>query len=197
MINRKIVIAGVLALSLVFTGISAYAVADSGNTAVQEKIKPENRFVFKDFTEEQRNSICEARENSMKEAVQNLVEKGTVTQEEANEILTYADGKADGTDSADVAKDTENQGEFRGKGRHFKGMFKNLDEEQIKALFEESETLFKAKLENLVSQNVITQEIADQVNLKQFNKTHGPRGGMRGNFTGNNLRKEQTESQQV
>jgi hypothetical protein len=72
------------------------------------------------------------------------------------------------------------------------GPFKNLTDEQIKALKDETSTVFKNALSELVIKGTITQEIADQIQNMPFGRGHkmGPNG-----FEGRGINETSTDNQ--
>jgi len=155
--KRNIIISGMLVLSIALsTSMGAFAATDSSNVSdsavTQENNKRSN---FVQLSEEQRKAIGDAKINSLKEAASNLVAKGTLTQEQVEEILAETDKLP-----------SDLKGSKKGNGR-----FVNLTAEQKDALKTENQTLFESALSQLVSDGSITQEISDQLKAGKKAKT--------------------------
>ncbi|MDF2677310.1 MAG: hypothetical protein K0Q97_1628, partial [Bacillota bacterium] len=71
-----------------FAATDSSNVSDSGVEVTQENNKRSN---FVQLSEAQRKAISDAKINSLKEAASNLVAKGTLTQEQVDEILAETD----------------------------------------------------------------------------------------------------------
>ncbi|MEL7655160.1 MAG: hypothetical protein AAGU75_04540 [Bacillota bacterium] len=93
------------------------------------------------LTEEQRNAVMQAKTNAIKEAAANLVEKGALTQDEADAISAMPSKiKQDGTGTSRI-----------------------LTEEQRTALSEAMKATLESKLSDLVDDGTLTQDQADQL----------------------------------
>jgi polyhydroxyalkanoate synthesis regulator phasin len=150
----------VAVLTLVMaSGTGSFALADSVSVdtasvvSTEQSIEKPSRV---EISAEQRTLINEARTESMKKAVANLVAKGTITQEEADSILS-------GLENEDEKIKTENSDDSISAKRE-KGNFADLTEEQSEALKSEKKTLYEEALTVLVTNGTITQEQADSLN---------------------------------
>jgi polyhydroxyalkanoate synthesis regulator phasin len=149
MIKSKNIIIGVTVLAVVLsTGVAAFAAT---NTADGQTGK-ERKNIMADLTDTQRDAVMQARADSMKEAVTELVDQGTITQDVADKLpevkmIVKDRGGQDLKDKGcQVLKDKGGQA---------------LTDEQRTALREEEKTVFDSKLADLVKQGTLTQ---DQVN---------------------------------
>lgn len=140
------------------SGTGSFALADSvsvdtaGSTSTEQSIGKTSRA---EVSDEQRTLISEARTESMKEAVANLVEKGTMTQEEADAVLT-------GMENADLSIKTKTSDDSVTAPRA-KGNPAGLTDEQTEALQTEKQALYEESLSALVADGTITQEQADEI----------------------------------
>ncbi|MDF2948111.1 MAG: hypothetical protein K0R07_121 [Sedimentibacter sp.] len=158
---KKSKIAAVVAvLTLVMaSGTGSFALADSvsvdtaNGVNTEQSIEKPSRV---DISDEQRTLINEARTESMKEAVANLVVKGTMTQEEADSVLSELENE-NGKIKTETSDDSITS-------KREKGYFADLTEEQSEALKSEKKTLYEEALTVLVTNGTITQEQADSIN---------------------------------
>jgi predicted transcriptional regulator len=162
--KRKAVISGVVILTLALTsGIGVFA-SSSDSTTVHNGGTIANKVQISD---EQRTAINDARISSMKEAVENLVENNTLTQEEADRIIEKIDQKkakaTDGNSDANAAYGLDNENKSRGFSGKRNGMLNTLTDEQKEALQTEQKSLYEAALSKLVTDGTITQDLADQL----------------------------------
>jgi polyhydroxyalkanoate synthesis regulator phasin len=158
---KKSKIAAVVAvLTLVMaSGTGSFALADSVSVDSTSSVNTEQslgKTSLVEVSDEQHALINEARTESMKKAVANLVAKGTLTQEEADSVLLGMEDddekiKTKSTDDSITAK--------RGKG-----IVEDLTDEQSEALKSEKKTLYEENLANLVAKGTITQEQAESIN---------------------------------
>lgn len=136
--KKKILIAGITALTvLLASGVMAFAAADTKTTQTQTGKGPS---AMASLSDTQRDSVFQARADSMKEAVASLLEKGTITQTEADAIL--------------AGMPTQEKGN---------GPCGNLTSDQRNALQTETKSVMDAAIAKLVSEGTITQEQADQM----------------------------------
>lgn len=189
MSRKKNILIGAMALSLVVsTGVVAFAATDT--TSVQQKRAVPA--VVSGMTETQRDAIRQARADSMKEAVAELVEKGAITQDIADKLteikvaqpkdkngigaLTEEQRTALREAEAAALKDgiatlveegtiTQEQADLMAQGRK---MMKGLDltAEQRDALMQLKEDAMKAAAADLVEKGTLTQAEADAVGDK-------------------------------
>lgn len=159
-LKKSKIAAVVVVLTLVVaSGTGSFALADSVAVDTASDVTTEqsvDKTTRVEVSDEQRTLINEARTGSMKEAVANLVEKGTMTQEEADSVLSKIESeddtiKTETSDDSITAK--------RGKGK-----FSDLTDEQIEALQSEKKALYEETLSSLVTNGTITQEQADSLN---------------------------------
>jgi len=133
--QKKSILAGITAAVVVLSsGIMAFAATDSADQADAGELKRMPSYM-ESLTEEQRDAVHQARLDSLTEAVAQLVEDGTITQELADRI-------------------TEE-----------KGMLKDLDltDEQKTAINEARSAAMQEAVENLVDEGILTQEEADSL----------------------------------
>jgi competence protein ComGC len=136
MIKNKNILIGVIALTLAAsTGAVAFAATGSTDT----KSANGGPAVMAELSDEQKDAVRQARDDSMEEAVAGLVENGTITQELADKL---AEMKRPPMDKRDI--DT-------------------LTQEQRTALHEAEAAEFKTQLAALVADGTITQDQVDQM----------------------------------
>jgi polyhydroxyalkanoate synthesis regulator phasin len=156
--NKIAAVVAVLTLVMA-SGTGSFALADSVSVDTASSVNTEQslgKTSRVEVSDEQHTLINEARTESMKKAVANLVEKGTMTQEEADSVLSTMENedekiKAETSDDSITAKKE-------------KGNFADLTDEQSEALKSEKKTLYEEALTGLVTNGTITQEQADNLN---------------------------------
>ncbi len=116
------------------------------------------------LTEDQITAVTEAREKSFTEALSALASDGTITQEVKDQIQSFHENNI------------LNKGEFRGN-RGKMGLSTNLTSEQMEAIKTETDKLFKEKIEDLVSNGAISEEVVDHYENMPLNK--GNRRGLK------------------
>jgi polyhydroxyalkanoate synthesis regulator phasin len=157
---KKSKIAAVVAvLTLVLaSGTGSFALADSVSVDSTSSVNTEQslgKTSRVEVSDEQHTLINEARTESMKKAVANLIEKGTMTQEEADSVLSAMED-----DNEKVKTKTSGDSTTAKRG---KGNFADLTDEQSEALKSEKEALYEETLASLVTNGTITQEQADSI----------------------------------
>jgi hypothetical protein len=141
MIKKKKILIGAIALSLVFsTGVVAFAATDTNDA----QPKKPGSAIMAGMTQEQREAVRQAREDSMNEAVAELVEKDAITQDIADKLTEVKDMKV--KDKAGIAA---------------------LTEEQRTALRDAEAAEIISGIADLVEAGTITQEQADQMEQGQ------------------------------
>jgi polyhydroxyalkanoate synthesis regulator phasin len=158
---KKSKIAAVVAvLTLVMaSGTGSFALADSVYVDSTSSVNTEqslDKTSRVEVSDEQHTLINEARTESMKKAVESLVAKGTLTQEEADSVLS---GMEDDNEKVKTKTSDDSTTAKRGKGN-----FADLTDEQSEALKSEKEALYEETLAGLVTNGTITQEQADSIN---------------------------------
>lgn len=157
---KKSKIATVVAvLTLVMaSGTGSFALADSVSVDTARVVNTEQSLDKTSRVEvsvEQRTLINEDRTESMKKAVANLVEKETITQEEADSVLSGMENKDE-----KIKTETSNDSTSKRGNRNFA----DLTEEQSEALKSEKKTQYEEAIANLVTNGTIIQEQADSLN---------------------------------
>lgn len=142
MIKRKNIVVGMTAFAVILSsGVIAFAATDAAISQT-EKVRPA---MMISLTEAQREAVQQARADSMEEAIAELIDSDTITQEEADKLLEIRS----------TPKDTL-------KGTNGIGA---LTEDQRTALHEEEKAEFESQLAVLVDDGIITQDQADQMEL--------------------------------
>lgn len=159
-LEKSKIAAVVAVLTLVMaSGTGSFALADSVSVDTASVVNTEkslDKTSRVEVSDEQHTLINEARTESMKKAAANLVEKGTITQEEADSVLS-------GMENADEKIKTKTSDDSTAAKRGNRN-FANLTEEQSEALKSEKKTLYEEALAVLVTSGAITQEQADSLN---------------------------------
>jgi hypothetical protein len=154
------------------------ALTDEQRTALREEEKAVFESKRADLGDAQKDTMMQAKIDAMKEAAANLVEKGTLTQDEADKITTV------------IAAMPKEMPAEKPAGI--------LTEAQATALKDEKTTIFESKLSDLVDEGTITQDQSDQL-LNNNGALHmGPGGpghghGGPGEFPGTEEKTDQTE----
>ncbi|MBN7773579.1 hypothetical protein [Clostridium aminobutyricum] len=141
--TKRKALAVVAALTLVF---SSSVMAFAASTQTQAQAATSTKVAKVSLTDEQKSAIEQARSESVTEAFAQLVNAGTITQEEADNV-PYSVGKTSKTSSG--------------------GIFTGLTDDQRQALEEERQTERNEALAALVSAGTITQDQADKFTTKE------------------------------
>lgn len=137
MINRKNILIGVTVLTVIFsTGAAAYAATST--TDAQATAGKTN--VMSELSDTQRDAVMQARADSMKAAITELVDNGTITQEIADKLPEL--------------KMTENRGQA-------------LTDDQRTTLREEENSIYESKVADLIDEGTLTQDQIDQLEQAQ------------------------------
>lgn len=183
--KRKTILAGVTAVAVILSsGVMAFAATDTAGTAdsLGYPCKPE---IKNGLTDDQMEAVAQARTDSMKEAVAQLVENGVITQEIADH-LSEGRGmmKSKPTDLSTAEKQKtmptltdEQKAAFSQSAEQRKTS--PLTEDQRTALQEAMKTILESKLAALVDDGTLTQEQADRF-LNDGSLGHMGPGGMPG-----------------
>ena len=173
--KSKTILAGVTAATVILSsGIMAFAATDS-NDATRLRGNRDKMTVMCDLTEDQRDAVQQARIDSMKEAIAELVVSSVITKEVSDQLL---EEKAVPTTRSRIGTLTEESMPTinkSGQGR----TDSLLTEEQRTTLYDTMMAIFKDKLSDLVDDGTITQDQADQFLNNKVKMQMGP-GGKRG-----------------
>lgn len=135
MLKKKNIVIGVTVLTVVLSsGVMAFAATSTNN-----QIEKTRSTIMESLTDTQREAIQQARINSKKEAISYLVDKGTITQAEADKLP-----------------------ELKNESKEINSMTA-LTEAQRTALNEEEKAVFESQLATLIKDGTITQTQADQM----------------------------------
>lgn len=150
--KRKVLISGMLTLTMVLTSsLGAFASTNDSKTIHNGDMAQ--------ISDEQITAIKDARTNSINKAVENLVKDATLTQEEADNIIENLNKKPANSKTA-TDEDNTDKTNFAPKGN---GKLRNMTDEQKEALKTEQQSLYKEALSQLVTNETITQNQADQL----------------------------------
>jgi len=173
--KRKAILAGVTAAAVVLSsGVMAFAATDTADSADSRSYQCKSG-IRNDLTDDQMEAVMQARTDSMKEAVAQLVESGVITQETADQLPEgHVMTKSKPTDLVPADKQKT---ELARNERQKMGL--SLAEEQRTALQEAVKTILESKLTALVDNGTLTQEQADRF-LNDGRQGHMGPGGMPG-----------------
>ncbi len=136
MIKRKTIVVGMTALAVVLSsGVIAFAAADT-TISQTGKVRPA---MMTSLTDAQREAVQQVRADSMEEAIAELVDSDTITQEEADKLTEIRVVQKENCD------------------------INVLTDEQRTALREEQKSEFESLLADLVDDGTLTQDQADQM----------------------------------
>jgi len=139
MIKRKNIVIGVTVLTVIFsTGAAAYAATSTTDT--QTATGKTN--IMSELSDTQRDAVMQARTDSMKAAISELVDNGTITQEIADQL----------PEAKMVVKEKSGQA---------------LTDDQRTALREEENTIYESKIADLIDEGTLTQDQIDQLEQAQ------------------------------
>lgn len=147
---RKIVLAGVMSLSMMLvSGAMAFAATDDAAATAEHS----------QMTQAQMEAVQGAQSESMKTAIANLLSDETLSEDEADTIISALDAQA--------AKHTQTTQTTQSavSARTGNGLLSTLTEDQITALKDEAESLFKDALSELADAGTITDDQADAIIL--------------------------------
>lgn len=147
----KIVISAVTAMTIFVSTIGGTALASSGADSASDNIKKN----LAGLTEEQVQTIRQLKDNSIKEAISQLVENENLTQEEADSMLNIFNEKS-------LHKEKDNLSEEQKPPKNDEDE-SNLTQDQRKKLNETTKTIYDEGLSKLVDDGTITQDQADQL----------------------------------
>ena len=144
-VSIKLIIASILVAISFSVTIGAKVLAETSTSKPDSKVKMHEKWekrhgFIEGFTDEQISIIKVSMVESMKNAMNSLVSKGTITKEQSDKILA-----------------------------HDKEIFKSLSVEQKEALRTAMETARKDSLQKLVKNGKITQEQADKLSKVRGN----------------------------
>jgi len=132
--GKRTILVGTMVLSLIFaSGTMAFAADTTGSTQGKPPC----------MAGMQKGFFHGGNGENLETAIENLVSSSVLTEDEAEEILATFDSMSEENTS--------------------KGPFCDLTEEQISALMEKTESLFAAALDELVEDEVLTEEEADAI----------------------------------
>lgn len=137
MINKKNILIGVTILTVIFSTAAA-AYAATSTTDVQATTGKTN--IMSELSDTQRDAVMQARADSMKAAITELVDNGTITQEIADKLPEL--------------KIIEKKGQ-------------TLTDDQRTALSEEENTIYESKVADLIDKGTLTQDQIDQLEQAQ------------------------------
>lgn len=208
MIMRKRLLAGITALTVVLSsGVAAFAATDTPGLQIEKAGAP--RMV--NLTDEQREAVFQAQTDSMKEAVAELVDNGTIAQDIADKLSDIQIVNKNRSDINDLTEEqrealqeamkaavaklvedgtlTEDEADqIAVRPMKIKGV-QNCDisgftEEQRTALHELRQAKLESKLAELVEDGTLTQELADQLKSDRGGLRMGPGGKLGKGFGG-------------
>lgn len=208
LIMKKRLLAGITALAVVLSsGVAAFAATDTTDFQIAKAGPP----MMVNLTDEQREAVFQAHTESMQEAVDALVENGTITQDIADklsevQITNKARGGIDDLTEeqrealSDAMKEavakliedgtlTEDQADRIAVRPMVIKAVQNCDisgltEEQRTALHETRQAKLESRLADLVEDGTLTQELADQLKSDRGNLRMGPGGKLGKGFGG-------------
>lgn len=145
MLMKKNILVGVTTVALVFsTGAVAFAATDTTGSS-ETQARQCRSTVMSGLTDDQKEAVQQVRAAAVKDALAELVEKGEIAQDAADKLSEF--GKAP-KDKASL-KD--------------QGPFSSLTDAQRTALREEEQSVFESKIDELVNDGTLTQNLADQM----------------------------------
>ncbi|HWQ79071.1 MAG TPA: hypothetical protein VN381_09655 [Anaerovoracaceae bacterium] len=142
MLKKRNILIAVTAAAVVLSTV-AFAFAATDDAAAQpSKDRPAR---MESLTDTQREAVKQAGADSMEEAIAELVEKGSITQDEADQLLEFSNVPED-----NAGGDAEKQ---------------VLTDEQREAVAQEIAAVWKEASAKLVEAGTLTQEEADAISL--------------------------------
>ena len=173
MIKKRNILVGVTALAVVLSsGVIAFAATDTTNSFAGK----ERPAMMTSLTDEQREAVQQVQADSRKEAVAELVDDGTLTQDQADQM---EQGKRMMRD-LNLTEEQKEAVKIKVAGN---GSACSLTTEQRTALNEAVKSKMERKLAELVDDGTLTQELADELLNHRGGLRMGP-GGKHGNGFG-------------